>query len=113
MGKLTIAALLFVSGVAYAHPQHPAGDPAEPTGDEPPVPNVPGIEKNKTRAPVTKLTDEQLLALANEAAVSDETITIEDETPAESASSIHLDRDKLAKRSRTQMSDILRQVPGL
>src|SRR6185436_12143008 len=27
--------------------------------------------------------------------------------------SVHLDRDELARRSRTQISDILRQVPGL
>ena len=33
--------------------------------------------------------------------------------PAESASSVHLDRDELRYRSRTQVSDILRQVPGL
>src|SRR4029079_3551338 len=38
---------------------------------------------------------------------------VEDEAPAESASSIHLDLEHLAHRSRTQMSDVLRQVPGL
>src|SRR5262249_49052637 len=42
-----------------------------------------------------------------------ETIEINDEAPAESASSVHLTRDELGFRSRTQVSDILRQVPGL
>ena len=43
----------------------------------------------------------------------DETIEVSDEAPAESASSVHLDQAKLQFRSRTQPSDILRQVPGL
>ena len=42
-----------------------------------------------------------------------EVIEINDEAPAESASSVHLDQRDLAFRSRTQVSDILRQVPGL
>ena len=42
-----------------------------------------------------------------------EVIEIDDRAPAESASSVHLSRDDLKYRSRTQVSDILRQVPGL
>ncbi|HEY0191263.1 MAG TPA: TonB-dependent receptor [Kofleriaceae bacterium] len=49
-------------------------------------------------------------------AVADDTgevIEINDTAPAESASSVHLSADDLKYRSRTQVSDILRQVPGL
>lgn len=42
-----------------------------------------------------------------------EVIEIDDQAPAESASSVHLSTDDLKYRSRTQVSDILRQVPGL
>jgi len=42
-----------------------------------------------------------------------ETIEINDTAPAESASSVHLTRDDLQYGSMTQVSDILRQVPGL
>ncbi len=42
-----------------------------------------------------------------------ETIEVTSDAPAESASSVHLDRDQLRYRSRTQPSDILRQIPGL
>ena len=42
-----------------------------------------------------------------------EVIEINDQAPAESASSVHLSQDDLRIRSRTQVSDILRQVPGL
>jgi hypothetical protein len=42
-----------------------------------------------------------------------EIIEINDTAPAESASSVHLSIDDLQYRSRTQVSDILRQVPGL
>jgi outer membrane receptor protein involved in Fe transport len=42
-----------------------------------------------------------------------EVIEISDTAPAESASSVHLSADDLKYRSRTQVSDLLRQVPGL
>jgi outer membrane receptor protein involved in Fe transport len=42
-----------------------------------------------------------------------EVIEISDTAPAESASSVHISQDDLKYRSRTQVSDILRQVPGL
>jgi len=48
-----------------------------------------------------------------EAQAEAEVIEINDQAPAESASSVHLSRDELGLRSRTQVSDILRQVPGL
>jgi len=48
-----------------------------------------------------------------EAGVDSEVIEISDSAPAESASSVHISQDDLAYRSRTQVSDILRQVPGL
>jgi len=44
---------------------------------------------------------------------NDEVIEIDDTAPAESASSVHLTTEDLQYRSRTQVSDILRQVPGL
>jgi hypothetical protein len=101
----------------FAHPKHPAGDPADPKGSsEDTPPDVPGIDQ-RSAAPQTQpaevqgLTDAQLLAIANAAA--SETIVVEGDAPAESASSIHLDYEKLSRRSRTQMSDVLRQVPGL
>jgi outer membrane receptor protein involved in Fe transport len=43
----------------------------------------------------------------------EEIIQIDDTAPAESASSVHLTTKDLQYRSRTQVSDILRQVPGL
>jgi hypothetical protein len=42
-----------------------------------------------------------------------EIIEISDTAPAESASSVHISLEDLKYRSRTQVSDILRQVPGL
>jgi hypothetical protein len=112
--KLAVALVAFASSPVAAHPQHPAGsEPAGRDGETPPAAR--GIEPHKRSAPPKPLSDEELLQLANKAAedAAGETITIEDEAPAESASSIHLDAGKLARRSRTQMSDILRQVPGL
>jgi hypothetical protein len=63
-------------------------------------------------APTTDVADTtDYDALAKAAA--EEVIEIDDAAPAESASSVHLDRKDLQYRSRTQVSDILRQVPGL
>ncbi|HEX7839505.1 MAG TPA: TonB-dependent receptor [Kofleriaceae bacterium] len=47
------------------------------------------------------------------AGADSELIEIDDQAPAESASSVHLSQGDLKYRSRTQVSDILRQVPGL
>jgi outer membrane receptor protein involved in Fe transport len=57
-------------------------------------------------APVLLVPDAATLA-------SQELIEIDDTAPAESASSVHLTAQDLVFRSRTQVSDILRQVPGL
>ncbi len=111
-------AVLAFASPALAHPKHPAGDPAEPTGGEPTLPAIRGIETKKQSKPAPRgLTDQELAEMSLAAAEADakslETIIVEGEAPAESASSVHLDAEKLARRSRTQMSDILRQVPGL
>jgi outer membrane receptor protein involved in Fe transport len=89
--KPWLTAALFVAATAHADPQHPADDPAQPHA----------------------LSDADLLSQATELALKEETIEIHDDAPAESASSVHLDRDTLGERSRTQMSDLLRNVPGL
>src|SRR5579871_5424882 len=79
---------------AFADPTHPATDPSQPHGEG--------------------LTDADLLSQATALAEAhEETIEIHDDAPAESASSVHLDRETLGQRSRTQVSDILRNVPGL
>src|SRR5262249_4263531 len=59
------------------------------------------------------LSDADLLAQADAAATSSETIEVASDAPAESASSVHIGRDQLRFRSHTQASDVLRQVPGL
>jgi outer membrane receptor protein involved in Fe transport len=91
--KVLVAALL-VTRAAGADPQHPQPDPAQPH------PEGSGLSDADLLSQATKLAEQ-------------ETIEVEDEAPAESASSVHLDHDTLAERSRTQMSDILRNVPGL
>jgi outer membrane receptor protein involved in Fe transport len=63
------------------------------------------------------VTDAQLLAqaelLAETEVAGEETIVVSGDAPAESASSVKLTRDELKFRSRTQPSDILRNVPGV
>jgi len=108
-------AVLATASPALAHPSHQNG--ADPDGTDAPPP-VKGISPTAKKAPappppVTELSDEDLMKLAEREAEAGETIEVEGDAPAESASSIHLDAEKLARRSRTQMSDILRQVPGL
>jgi hypothetical protein len=44
---------------------------------------------------------------------SPEVVTIEGAAPAESASSVHLDREELDERPHEEPSDLFRQVPGL
>jgi hypothetical protein len=64
--------------------------------------------------PQQELTDADLVTQATELALkNEETIEVVDDAPAESASSVHLDHEMLDTRSRTQPSDILRNVPGL
>ena len=63
--------------------------------------------------PLPTLTDEQLLAASEKEAEGAEVIEVTSDAPAESASSVHLSASELRYRSRTQPSDLLRQVPGL
>lgn len=114
-GAAVVLACL-VAHPAFAQPQAPpdAGVDAAPTdaaaastppADSPPTPSTPAAAAG---------TGEVLLGSDGKPIdLSGETIEINDEAPAESASSVHLDIDELKYRSRTQVSDILRQVPGL
>jgi outer membrane receptor protein involved in Fe transport len=92
------AGIVATSTLALAHPKHPEGDPSEPEGDD--------------QGSGSAISEQEMLSQANDLAEA-ETIIVEDEAPAESASSVHLDRATLSRRSRTQPSDILRNVPGL
>lgn len=94
MSVFNILENIFGVIVAMMHPPQPVVDPPPDT-----EPSVPG------------LSDEELAKLAE--ASSSETIEVTSDAPAESASSVHLDTGKLRFRSRTQPSDLLRQVPGL
>jgi hypothetical protein len=93
---------------ALAQPDSPpdAGVDAPPPEPVPPPPPPP----TPAPPPPPAVSDAQLEKIAEAAA---ETIEINDTAPAESASSVHLSLDDLQYRSRTQVSDILRQVPGL
>ncbi|MGE0396488.1 MAG: TonB-dependent receptor [Kofleriaceae bacterium] len=74
-------------------------DPAPAIDPEPSAPSAPG------------LSDEELARLSE--ASADEVIQVTSDAPAESASSVHLGKDVLRYRLRTQASDVMRQVPGL
>jgi len=71
-----------------------------------PAPPEPELPSTDDAAPIPVPDEDELRAVG-------ETIEIEDTAPAESASSVHITRDDLQYRSQTQISDILRQVPGL
>ncbi len=89
----TLLQAIFNSLQLLMHPPVPVVDPPpEPSG-------APGIS------------DEELAKLSEASAV--ETIEVTSDAPAESASSVHLDRSKLRYRPSTQPSDVLRQIPGL
>ena len=92
----------------------PSDPPVDAGVDAAPVDAAPPVEPPVAPAPppvAVKLpTDADLEKMADSAA---EVIEIDDTAPAESASSVHLDLKELQFRSRTQVSDILRQVPGL
>lgn len=102
----------------------PAGEPdapaiaapaAAPGAASATLPGTPSVDS--TSATAVTAPGDAAIALAPEPAVpaeaDAEVIEIDDRAPAESASSVHLSRDDLQFRSRTQVSDILRQVPGL
>lgn len=89
----TLLQAIFNSLSLLMHPPVPVIDPPpEPSG-------APGIS------------DEELAKLSEASAI--ETIEVTSDAPAESASSVHLDRSKLRFRPSTQPSDLLRQIPGL
>jgi hypothetical protein len=80
--------------------------PSDPATPPEPATAASGAATNAAAAPIAQD--------ATPAAPADtEVIEIDDQAPAESASSVHLSTDDLKYRSRTQVSDILRQVPGL
>jgi outer membrane receptor protein involved in Fe transport len=77
-------------------------------------PSIPPAEPGAVVAPAGEPPVAPPAEPTPEASAADtEVIEIDDTAPAESASSVHLSLDDLARRSRTQVSDILRQVPGL
>ncbi len=77
--------------------------PPVPVIDPPPEPGgAPGISDEELTK-LTKLTD----------ASAGEVIEVTSDAPAESASSVHLERSTLRFRPHTQPSDLLRQIPGL
>jgi hypothetical protein len=78
----------------------------------PPAPTPPA-ETAKPSGPTIEELQKAAEAEAEKRNQNGETIEIEDTAPAESASSVHLTAKDLGYRSRTQVSDILRQVPGL
>ena len=80
-------------------PEPPATPPAAPASTVPPA--APAAPPPDPAPP------------AEPGAADAEVIEIVDTAPAESASSVHISQDDLKYRSRTQVSDILRQVPGL
>jgi hypothetical protein len=93
----------------------PAGSPpatcataqAEPAGDHAAAPEPP-VDVTAQVAP-----PEDVPPVDPAGSADTEVIEIDDSAPAESASSVHLSQSDLRYRSRTQVSDILRQVPGL
>ena len=125
MSRLVIAALagglaayhLVPSVSAQPQPDEPPTDagvdaPAAPVVAAPaPEPTKPAPAPSTPPEPRLSKADLELLHQAETAAA--EIIESDDEAPAESASSVHLDQRDLQFRSRTQVSDILRQVPGL
>src|SRR5450432_3129739 len=121
MSAPRFAVTAFVGGlVAYAmiptvHAQPSADDPVIDAGVDAPPADAP-VEPPPVDAPAQpqpKLSQADLDLLKQAEAAAGEIIEINDEAPAESASSVHLDQRDLQFRSRTQVSDILRQVPGL
>ena len=115
--RFVVAALLLVA--ARVHAQDAPADAGTPPADASPAPPpdaAPPPADTVTQPvapaatpPPAPPTIEQIEAET----LGGETIEIIDTAPAESASSVHITRDDLAYRSVTQVSDILRQVPGL
>ncbi|HEX8114584.1 MAG TPA: TonB-dependent receptor [Kofleriaceae bacterium] len=125
----TIAGLAIACGLTHHSAAQPApgtsndraGSAPAPGGDGPPVttPDAPpGPLVDSSSGTSVTAPDDAAAAPASElpdppSEADAEVIEINDRAPAESASSVHLSRDDLQVRSRTQVSDLLRQVPGL
>jgi hypothetical protein len=136
----TIAGLAIACGLTHRSSAQPGpgapGAPDDRAGSTPAPAGAPGATDPPPGPPATDSTSATVAAPGEAAApppdptgdptgdpASDpaavpgeadpEVIEIDDRAPAESASSVHLSRDDLQYRSRTQVSDILRQVPGL
>ncbi len=90
-------------------PPAPAGDPGAPAA----APPAPPATDSASGTAVSATGDAAAESTTSPSEADAEVIEINDKAPAESASSVHLSRDDLQYRSRTQVSDILRQVPGL
>ncbi len=93
-------------------PSPTAGSPDAAPSTSDPSPADPSAPATAA-PPAAALPTPEDAARAAEAPEDAEIIEISDSAPAESASSVHLTLDELRFRSRTQVSDLLRQVPGL
>jgi hypothetical protein len=125
----TVAGLAIACGVTHPVSAQPVpGGPPSPGDSNPPAPADPPpapADPLPTASPADPASGTAVSATGDAAAapaaelvdVPDqadaEVIEINDRAPAESASSVHLSTEDLQYRSRTQVSDILRQVPGL
>lgn len=97
LGSASATLALALAQFAHAHPVTEPAPDRNPTSGAPEPPVIAGAPDSS---------DAALAALA-------EVIEIDDLAPAESASSVYLGPRDLAYRSRTQVSDVVRQIPGL
>jgi len=106
----TVVAVIAGAALAHGGMRNVFADPS----DGAPAPDA-AAAANATDPPTTPAPDAPTAQVAapEVAAGEAEVIEIDDTAPAESASSVHLSLDDLRRRSRTQVSDVLRQVPGL
>ncbi len=92
------------------------GTTATPTGAEPAAPSdgsAASTPASEAAAPTNAVPTVPTASAPPAPADDGEVIEVSDSAPAESASSVHLTLKDLAYRSRTQVSDVLRNVPGL
>jgi outer membrane receptor protein involved in Fe transport len=125
----TVAGLAIACGVTHPASAQPVPDRSPSPGDDtPPAPAgaLPAPAEPPTAVSPANLASGTAVSATGDAAAGPapapaatpgeaeaEVIEINDQAPAESASSVHLSAGDLQYRSRTQVSDILRQVPGL
>ncbi|HEY4239736.1 MAG TPA: TonB-dependent receptor [Kofleriaceae bacterium] len=106
---IAFGALVCAPTLAFAQAEPDAAPDA--AVDAAPPPDAPPPPPDATPAPTPP--PPPTVPTPEQAAADSEVIEISDTAPAESASSVHLTAEDLRTRSRTQLSDILRQVPGL